>query len=112
MNTGNLRRCFGGWVDAAELCGFQQYKTSVLESVDMYTDKTSEEIMREQTYRFVDRGGRDVLLRPEITPGVSTMVADLQKRRAFKSPFKIFSIGSVFRYEKYPKRSVTGAHTI
>ena len=65
--------------------------------------KTSEEIMREQTYRFTDRGGRDVLLRPEITPGVSTMVVDLQKKRLFKVPLKIFSVGSVFRYENTQK---------
>ena len=98
-----LAQVLHGWVDAAVLCGFRQYKTSVLESADIYTDKTSEEIMREQTYRFTDRGGRDVLLRPEITPGVSTMVVDLQKKRAFKPPFKIFSIGSVFRYENTQK---------
>jgi len=98
-----LTQVLNGWVDAATTYGFQQYKTSVLESTDIYTDKTSEEIMREQTYRFTDRGGRDVLLRPEITPGVSTMVVDLQKKRGFKTPFKVFSIGSVFRYENTQK---------
>ena len=98
-----LAQVLNGWVNAATAYGFQQYKTSALESTDIYTDKTSEEIMREQTYRFTDRGGRDVLLRPEITPGVSTMVVDLQKKRAFKTPFKVFSIGSVFRYENTQK---------
>lgn len=98
-----LAQVLNGWVNAATAYGFQQYKTSVLESTDIYTDKTSEEIMREQTYRFTDRGGRDVLLRPEITPGVSTMVVDLQKKRALKTPFKVFSIGSVFRYENTQK---------
>ena len=98
-----LAQVLNGWTNAAAAYGFQQYKTSVLESIDIYADKTSEEIMREQTYRFTDRGGRDVLLRPEITPGVSTMVVDLQKERAFKTPFKVFSIGSVFRYENTQK---------
>lgn len=98
-----LAQVLRGWTDAAVAYGFRQYKTSVLESVDIYADKTSEEIMSEQTYRFVDRGGRDVLLRPEITPGVSTMTVDLQKKREFKTPFKVFSIGSVFRYENTQK---------
>lgn len=98
-----LAQVLRGWTDAAVAHGFRQYKTSVLESVDIYADKTSEEIMSEQTYQFTDRGGRDVLLRPEITPGVSTMVVDLQKKRGFKSPFKVFSIGSVFRYENTQK---------
>ena len=98
-----LAQVLQGWTDAAMVYGFRQYKTSVLESIDIYADKTSEEIMSEQTYRFTDRGGRDVLLRPEITPGVSTMVVDLQKKRGFKPPFKVFSIGSVFRYENTQK---------
>ena len=98
-----LAQVLRGWADAAMAYGFRQYKTSVLESVDIYADKTSEEIMSEQTYRFTDRGGRDVLLRPEITPGVSTMTTDLQKKRGFKTPFKVFSIGSVFRYENTQK---------
>ena len=98
-----LAQVLRGWTDAAVAYGFRQYKTSVLESADIYTDKTSEEIMSEQTYQFTDRGGRDVLLRPEITPGVSTMTVDLQKKRMFKTPFKVFSIGSVFRYENTQK---------
>ena len=98
-----LSQILNGWVDAASTYGFLQYKTSVLESADLYTDKTSEEIMREQTYRFTDRGGRDVLLRPEITPGVSSMVVKMQKNRLFRSPLKVFSIGSVFRYENTQK---------
>ena len=98
-----LSQVLNGWTEAAVVHGFLQYKTSVLESVDIYADKTSEEIMREQTYRFTDRGGREVLLRPEITPGVSTMVVDLQKNRKLIQPFKVFSIGSVFRYENTQK---------
>ena len=98
-----LSQVLAGWVGASTAYGFLQYKTSVLESVDIYLDKTSDEIMREQTYRFTDRGGRDVLLRPEITPGVSNMVVELQKNRAFHSPLKVFSIGSVFRYENTQK---------
>ena len=98
-----LSQVLKGWVQAATDYGFSQYKTSVLESADIYADKTSEEIMREQTYRFTDRGGRDVLLRPEITPGVSNMIVDLQKNRKILSPCKVFSIGSVFRYENTQK---------
>lgn len=98
-----LSQVLDGWVNAATTHGFSQYKTSVLESADIYADKTSDEIMREQTYRFTDRGGRDVLLRPEITPGVSSMVVEMQRNRSFRSPLKMFSIGSVFRYENTQK---------
>lgn len=94
-----LSQVLNGWVVAAEEHGFLQYKTSLLDSADLYLDKTSDEIMREQTYRFTDRGGRDVVLRPEITPGISNMIVDLQRERVLVSPYKVFSIGSVFRYE-------------
>ena len=104
-----LAQILHGWSDAAHAYGFQQYKTSVLESLDLYADKTSEEIMQEQTYQFTDRGGRDVLLRPEITPGVSAMIVDLQNKRMLKTPCKVFSIGSVFRYEN-PQKGRTREH--
>ena len=99
----NLSRVLAGWSDAAQAYGFLQYKTSVLDAVDLYDNKTSDEIMQEQTYRFTDRGGRDILLRPEITPGATSMLVTLQKERALKPPYKVFSIGSVFRYENTQK---------
>ena len=34
-----LAQVLRGWVDAATLYGFRQYKTSVLESADIYADK-------------------------------------------------------------------------
>ncbi len=104
-----LTRILNGWIAAGEAYGFQQYKTPILDPAELYEDKTSEEIVREQTYRFTDRAGRDVILRPEITPGVSRMMVDLQKHRVIRSPYKVFSIGSVFRYEK-PQHGRTREH--
>ena len=83
--------------------GFEQYKTPLLDPVELYENKSSDEIISEQTYRFTDRGGREVLLRPEITPGVSAMVTTMQKSRVLPAPFKGFTVGSVFRYEKPQK---------
>ena len=98
-----LARILKGWMQAATARGFQQYKTSVLDPIELYEGKTSEEIMREQTYRFTDRGGREVVLRPEITPGVSSMVVEMQNKRTLQTPLKVFTIGSVFRYENPQK---------
>lgn len=95
-----LSHVLAGWRRAAEAYGYQEYRTPLIDPADLYTEKTSDEIIREQTYAFADRGGRDVLLRPEITPGASAMVADLQRERKVHVPYKIFSIGSVFRYER------------
>ncbi len=99
----NLERILNAWTKTAKAYGFQQYKTPLLDPEELYADKTSEEIMREQTYRFTDRGGRDILLRPEITPGTASMIVELQRKRMLRAPYKVFSIGSVFRYEKEQK---------
>lgn len=85
-----LERIIHTWTHRAKTYGFQQYKTPVLDPVDLYINKTSEEILQEQTYHFTDRGGREVLLRPEITPGVSAMIVAMQQNRSFNTPYKVF----------------------
>ena len=98
-----LEKILTGWVTAACTYGFEQYKTPLLDPLSLYTGKTSEEIVSQQTYSFTDRADREVVLRPEITPGVSAMMAELQKDRTIRPPYKLFSIGSVFRYEREQK---------
>jgi histidyl-tRNA synthetase len=72
-----------------------------MEETDLYRAKTGEEIVNEQTYSFTDRGGRDVTLRPEMTPTVARMVAGKRKELSF--PVRWYSIPNCFRYER-PQR--------
>lgn len=81
--------------------GYEEYQASPLERAEMYESKGNEEIIREQTYTFEDRGGRRVTLRPEMTPTLARMVA--HKRREMPFPLRWFSIGNRFRYER-PQR--------
>lgn len=83
------------------LWGYEEYGASPLERSELYEAKTSEEIVREQTYTFADRAGRSVTLRPEMTPTLARMVAG--KRRELAFPLRWFSIGNRFRYER-PQR--------
>ena len=105
----NLALILSGWTDAARSYGFRQYATPLIDPIELYTDKTSDEILRKQTYRFNDRAGRDVVLRPEITPGMCSMVLNMQKNRTLRTPFRGFTIGSVFRYEN-PQKGRTREH--
>jgi histidyl-tRNA synthetase len=84
-----------------EKYGYQEYTASIMEESDLYRAKTGEEIVNEQTYSFTDRGGRDVTLRPEMTPTVARMVAN--KRRDVVFPVRWYSIPNCFRYER-PQR--------
>lgn len=86
---------------ACESFGYEEYDSPILESLELYTSKTSEEIVNEQTYSFDDRGGRRVVMRPEMTPSVSRMVA--AKRQELGYPLRMYSIPNCFRYER-PQR--------
>jgi histidyl-tRNA synthetase len=92
---------------ACERFGYEEYSASLLEPSALYRAKSSEEIVNEQTYSFVDRGGRDVTLRPEMTPTVARMVA--ARRRELVFPLRWFSIPNVFRYEN-PQRGRLREH--
>lgn len=89
------------------LWGYEEYSASPLERAELYEAKTSEEIVTEQTYTFVDRGDRRVTLRPEMTPTLARMVA--HKRREMPLPLRWFSIPNVFRYER-PQRGRLREH--
>jgi histidyl-tRNA synthetase len=91
----------------AESYGYTEYGASILEETDLYRAKTGEEIVNEQTYSFTDRGGRDVTIRPEMTPTVARMVA--RKRKELVFPLRWYSIPNLFRYER-PQRGRLREH--
>lgn len=91
---------FRVWRQAATSYGFQEYDAPVLEPLELYTTKSGEEI-EGQLFSFTDKGGRDVSLRPEMTPTVCRMVG--AKAGALKRPIKWFSIAEFYRYERAQK---------
>jgi histidyl-tRNA synthetase len=98
---------FNIWRNNCEKYGYEEYGASVLEPADLYKAKSGEEIVNEQTYTFIDRGEREVTLRPEMTPTVARMISG--KRRELVSPIRWFSIPNLFRYEQ-PQRGRTREH--
>jgi histidyl-tRNA synthetase len=92
---------FSVWKKVCERYGYEEYTAPVLEPVDLYVSKTSDEIVNEQTYSFTDRGGRTVVMRPEMTPSVSRMVAARRQELAY--PVRWYSIPDCWRYER-PQR--------
>ena len=84
-----------------ESYGYEEYDAPLLEPLELYAAKTGEEIVNEQTYTFTDRGGRQVAIRPEMTPSVSRMVAARRQELAY--PLRLYNIGTRWRYER-PQR--------
>ena len=91
------RRIFAAWRDVAARYGFEEYDGPPLESVELYTQKSGDEIVA-QLYSFTDKGYRNVALRPEMTPTLARMVA--QRAAQLKKPIRWFSIPQLFRYER------------
>ncbi len=91
----------------AESFGYQEYDAPIIEPIELYLSKTSEEIVAEQTYNFMDRGGRHVTLRPEMTPTVSRLVA--ARRQELSYPLRWYSIPNLWRYER-PQRGRLREH--
>lgn len=96
-----LRYIFEHMERVCELFGYEEYGASVLEPAELYRGKTSEEIVREQTYNFKDRGEREVTMRPEMTPTLARMIA--ARAREIQLPARWYSIANVFRYERPQK---------
>ena len=88
---------FATWREVARRYGFQEYDGPPLEPLELYTDKSGEEIVQ-QLYAFEDKGGRKVALRPEMTPTLARMVG--AHAQALKKPIRWFSIPQLFRYER------------
>jgi histidyl-tRNA synthetase len=88
------------WRAVAARYGFVEYDGPPLETLELYTTKSGEEIVG-QLYNFVDKGGREVALRPEMTPTLARMVG--ARARALRNPVRWFSIPQLFRYERQQK---------
>src|SRR5687767_7724887 len=85
------------WRDVARRFGFVEYDGPPLEPLDLYTRKSGDEIVG-QLYNFTDKGGRDVALRPEMTPTLARMVT--ARANALRKPVRWFSMPQLFRYER------------
>jgi histidyl-tRNA synthetase len=88
------------WREVARRYGFVEYDGPPLEPLELYTKKSGDEIVG-QLYAFTDKGGREVALRPEMTPTLARMVA--AKANAMRKPIRWFSVPQLFRYERQQK---------
>lgn len=98
---------FSVMTKTAESFGYESYDGPLLEEVELYKAKSGEELINEQIYSFTDRGDRFVAIRPEMTPTVARMVAQVHREAA--KPLRWFSIPNLFRYEK-PQRGRVREH--
>lgn len=83
----------------------QEIRTPHFEHSELYHRGVGEgtDVVGKETYRFFDRGGRDITLRPEGTAGV---VRAYIENKLYAQPQKVqkyYYVGSMFRYERPQK---------
>jgi histidyl-tRNA synthetase len=87
--------------EVAESFGYQEWEAPLLETLELYAAKSGEELVKEQSYVFKDRGGDEITLRPELTPSLARLIA--QKQRELTFPLRWWSFGPFWRYERPQK---------
>jgi len=87
--------------EVAESFGYQEWEAPFLESLDLYAAKSGEELVKEQSYVFTDRGGDEITLRPELTLSLARVIAQKQQELTF--PLRWWSFGPFWRYERPQK---------
>lgn len=92
---------FDKWRKVCLSYGFSEYLTPILENADIYRAKSGEDIGTKELMVFKDQAGRDLAIRPEMTPSVSRMVSKIYQ--SSPKPIKLFSIANFVRNEK-PQR--------
>ncbi len=96
-DLGFRSQIFDAWRRVSRRYGFQEYDGPPLEPLELYVEKSGEEIV-DQLYHFKDKGGREVSLRPEMTPSLARILGE--RSRALPKPIRWFSIPQLFRYER------------
>jgi len=87
--------------EVSESFGYQEYDGPFLETLELYAAKSGEELVKEQSFVFFDKGGNEIALRPELTPSLARMIAQKQNDLVF--PLRWWSFGPFWRYEKPQK---------
>lgn len=89
-----------GWKEASWRSGFEEYDGPIFEYLSMYQIKSGEEIV-EQLFSLTDRGGRQLAIRPEMTPTLARMIN--QQIQSLPRPIKWFSVPRLCRAERPQK---------
>lgn len=92
---------FRTWRTVSERFGYEDYNAPMLEPFELFAAKSGQDLVNDETYQFTDRGGRNVVIRPEMTPSVSRMVA--ARRQELPYPVRWYSIANFMRYDR-PQR--------
>ncbi|MEM1525590.1 MAG: histidine--tRNA ligase [Ignisphaera sp.] len=85
------------FVETVKKFSYREIKTPTIEGFRLFELKSGKEI-RESMFVFKDKAGREVALRPEITPSIIRVY--LREMKHWSKPIRVYYIGNVFRYDE------------
>jgi histidyl-tRNA synthetase len=86
--------------DIAHRFGYGEIRTPIFEATELFARGVGEttDIVEKEMYTFVDKGGRSMTLRPELTAGA--VRALLEHKLLAQGAQRLYYIGPFFRYER------------
>lgn len=98
-------------VKIAKNYGFTQIETPILEETRLFLRSVGEssDIVGKEMYRFTDKGGNDVCMRPEGTAGVVRAFIEKKLDRA-GGKYRFYYFGPMYRYERPQKGRLRQFH--
>lgn len=92
---------FDTWRKVCVSFGYQEYLTPIVETADIYRAKSGEDVGGKELMTMTDRAGRELAIRPEMTPSVTRLVSRIYE--STPKPIRLFSIANFLRNEQ-PQR--------
>jgi len=92
---------FDTWRRVCEKFGYEEYQTPILVLADIYRAKSGGDVGGKELFTLTDMGGRELALRPELTPSVTRMVS--RRYKELPKPIRLFSIGVTSGFSRYLK---------
>lgn len=85
-----------------EKYNYDYMRTPLLEASELFHRAVGEttDIVSKETYDFVDKGGREVTLRPEGTAGIVRSYIENKMYGDAIQPTKLYYMGTMYRYER------------
>ncbi len=83
--------------DVFRLYGYLEVETPTIEYYELFAAKSGEEI-RERMFDFLDKAGRRLVLRPEVTASIARLVST--KLKAWPLPIRLGYISDCYRYDE------------
>ena len=86
----------------AKLYGYKYIETPAIEPKSLFVSSVGEssDIVKKEFYDFADKGGREIVLRPEGTASVIRAVVENKMLNQYSHPLRVYYCEPMFRYER------------